>query len=167
MSTTPMPEEFGGLTPHLVVTDAAAAVIFYQQAFGADELDRRHGPDGRVWHCELLVAGGRLLLMEEFPDMAVVSPHTLGGTPVILHAYIDDVDAWFARAVAAGATPLMEPSDAFWGDRYGQVLDPFGHRWSLASRREDLSGEQVDERAADWSRAHGDPLSPAQARDRS
>jgi PhnB protein len=149
VSESPVPEEFSGLTPQLVVGDAAAAVSFYGEAFGADELLRVHGPDGRVMHCELLVAGSRLLLHDEYPESGLAAPPG-GGNSVVLHLYVPDVDASFRRAVRAGAEPVMEPADAFWGDRYGVVRDPFGHRWSLASRREDLSPDELGERARQW-----------------
>ena len=149
MSESPVPEEFSGLTPQLVVRDAAAAVAFYREAFGADELLRVHGPDGRVMHCELLVAGSRLLLHDEYPEARLTGPPD-GGNSVVLHLYVPDVDASFARAVRAGAEPVMEPDDAFWGDRYAVVRDPFGHRWSLASRREDLSPDELGRRARQW-----------------
>jgi PhnB protein len=134
----------------LTVHDAGAAVRFYRAAFDADELLRQDAPDGRVLHCELLVYGGRLLLHDEFPEMGDRSARTIGGSPVMLHLYVPDVDAAYRRAVQAGATPLMAPADAFWGDRYAQVTDPFGHRWSLATQREDLTGEEISDRYAQW-----------------
>ncbi|WP_163506172.1 VOC family protein [Fodinicola acaciae] len=155
------PEEFPGVTPHLVVRSVAAAVAFYQRVFGADELQRQSGPDGRIWHCELLVAGGRLLLVEEFPDMEMRSPQTIGGTPVMLHIFVTDVDDTFNRAVDAGAEPAMKPVDTFWGDRYAQVVDPQGHRWSFGLRKDDLSAEQTGTRARRWSAERGHPNSPA------
>lgn len=163
--TAPVPAEFAGPTPQLVVGDAAAAVDFYAAAFGADELLRNLGPDGKVMHCELLIAGGRMFLHDEFPDAdrrrterepthQIVSPRTLGGTPVVLHLYVGDVDGAFRRAVTAGAEPVMEPYDAFWGDRYAQVRDPFGHVWSLASQREDLDADHLGDRARRWLADH-------------
>jgi PhnB protein len=145
-----VPTEFPGVTPQLTVPDTDAAVRFYREAFGADELLRNHGPDGRVMHCELLINGGRLLLHDEFPDNGHRSPQSLGGTSVTLHLYVAGVDASFAAAVAAGAEPLMPPADAFWGDRYAIVRDPFGHRWSLATQHEDLSTAELQERADRW-----------------
>jgi PhnB protein len=152
--TAPVPAEFAGPTPQLVVGDAAAAVEFYTAAFGADELLRNPGPDGRIMHCELLVAGGRLFLHDEFPGTDSKSPHTLGGTPVVLHLYVPDVDAAHRQAVTAGAESVMEPYDAFWGDRYAQVRDPFGHLWSLASQREDLDADHMGDRAREWVAGH-------------
>jgi PhnB protein len=145
-----VPTEFPGVTPQLTVPDTAAAVRFYRQAFGADELLHNRAPDGRVMHCELLINGGRLLLHDEFPDHGHHSPLSLGGTCVTLHLYVADVDASFTTAVAAGAEPLMPPEDAFWGDRYAIVRDPFGHRWSMATQREDLSAAELEERADRW-----------------
>jgi PhnB protein len=144
--------EFPGITPQLTVADTDAAVRFYLAAFGADELLRNHAPDGRVMHCELLVFGGRLLLHDEFTEQTGVrAPGTLGGTSVVLHAYVADVDAVFATAVAAGARAVMVPTDAFWGDRYAMLEDPAGHQWSLAMPREDLSVEQLQAAGDDWS----------------
>ncbi|GAA1694373.1 VOC family protein [Fodinicola feengrottensis] len=155
------PEEFPGVTPHLVVRSVAEAVAFYQRAFGADELQRQSGPDGRIWHCELLVAGGRLLLVEEFPDMGMLAPESIGGTPVMLHIFVTDVDGTFDRAVEAGAEPAMKPLDTFWGDRYAQVIDPLGHRWSFGRRTDDLSTEDTAAQARRWSAERGHPASPA------
>lgn len=156
MTADPMPEEFRGVTPHLVVSDAKAAIDFYRAAFGADVFREARGPDGRIWHVELLILGGRLLLLEEYPEMGLRSPAGLPGTAVMLNVYVPDADEVFDRAVAAGAQPAMEPADSFWGDRYGQVIDPFGHRWSIATRQEDLSDEQMDERAAEYIEGHPD-----------
>jgi PhnB protein len=152
--TTPVPEEFGGCTPHIVVTAVDEAVDFYRRAFGADELVRTHSPDGRIWHCEILVAGSRVLLLEEYPEVGLAAPVRLGLTPVMLHLYVPDADAVFARAVAAGGEAVMRPWDAFWGDRYCQVKDPSGHLWAIASRREDLSVDEVRRRSADYIAQH-------------
>jgi PhnB protein len=151
-----VPTEFPGVTPQLTVPDTDTAVRFYHEVFGADELLRNHGPDGRVMHCELLVNGGRLLLHDEFPDNGHRSPRSLGGTPVTLHLYVADVDESFTTAVAGGAEPLMPPTDTFWGDRYAIVRDPFGHRWSLATQHEDLSTAELQERADRWAGDHGE-----------
>jgi PhnB protein len=140
--------EFPGVTPQLTVHDADAAVRYYRAAFGADELLRNHGPDGRIMHCELLVNGGRLLLHDEYGEP---SPRTLGGTPVTLHLYVADVDYVYAAAIEAGGTSVMEPQNAFWGDRYAMVLDPFGHQWSIATPREELSVAELEARSDEWS----------------
>lgn len=145
-----IPAEFPGVTPQLVVAGANDAVRFYQRVFGADELVRNQAPDGRVMHCELLLNGGRVLLHDEFPESGLYGPLAVGGIPVTLHLYVPDVDGLFAAAVAAGAEPLMAPTDAFWGDRYAIVRDPFGHRWSLATQQEDLSAAELEDRADRW-----------------
>jgi PhnB protein len=151
----PVPEEFSGLLPHLIVGDAAAAFNFYKQAFDADELWRDVGPDGRIWHLEMLVRGTRVPLADEFSGMKLVSP-SRDGNSVVLHQYVDDVDGAFKQAVRAGAEGLLPPMDSYWGDRYSQVQDPFGHRWALASRIEDLSPEQQRHGAKSFREAQPD-----------
>jgi PhnB protein len=147
----PVPEEFHTITPHLVVRGVARAVVFYEQAFGAAELYRNLAPDGvSIMHSEMLLGDSRFFVNDEFPDYGVLSPQSLNGSPVTLHLYVEDVDAFFRQAVEAGAEELMAVTDAFWGDRYGILQDPFGHRWSVASRREDLSPAQTRERAKEW-----------------
>jgi PhnB protein len=143
--------EFPGPTPQLVVDDAERAIGFYRAAFGADELVRNAAPDGRVMHCELLVFGGRLIVVDDFEEDPASSPARLGGTTVRLHLYVSNVDDVYARAIAAGAEAVAEPADAFWGDRYAIVRDPCGHQWSLATPNEDLSVSELEERADTWS----------------
>jgi len=140
----PIPGGFHTLTPHLVVRNAAQAIEFYKRAFGA-EVRRvsQDSPDGKITHAELKIGDSILMLADEFPEANCVSPHALGGTPTILHIYVEDVDTAFSRAVAAGATVTMPLADQFWGDRYGQLLDPFGHRWSLATHKQDLTHEEI------------------------
>ena len=147
---TGLPAEFPGPTPQ-IVDDADGAIRFYRDAYGADELVRNHAPDGRVMHCELLMFGGRVLVIDDFEQDQVASPARLGGSTVRLHLYVPDVDGVHERAVGAGATSLMEPQDAFWGDRYAIVRDPYGHHWSLATQREDLSVSELEERGDIWS----------------
>jgi len=142
----PIPEGHHTLTPHLVVRDAAAAIDFYKRAFGADELFRHAMPDGKIIHAELRIGDSIVYVAEEFPGLSK-SPAALGGSPVTLHLYVPDVDALWKRAVAAGATVCMPLTDQFWGDRYGQLADPFGHRWSLATHKEDVAPEELDKRA--------------------
>lgn len=152
--TSPVPEDFHTITPHLVVRGVAEAIEWYSRALGAHELLRNTAPDGTsIMHAELLLGDSRFLVADEFPG-ATVSPASLGGTPVTLHLYVPDVDALFRRAVDAGATVVMEVADQFWGDRYGMLTDPFGHRWSIASRIEDLSPRALQDRAASWARDH-------------
>lgn len=147
---SPVPEDFHTITPQLVVSDVAGAVDWYSRALGAHELLRNAAPDGKIMHCELLLGDSRFFVVDEFPG-SMPSPASLGGTPVTLHLYVPDVDALFDRAVGAGATVLMPVADQFWGDRYGILRDPYGHRWSIASRIEDLSPMALHERAERWS----------------
>jgi PhnB protein len=153
MSASGSYDEFAGVTPQLTVSDTDAAVRFYRAAFGADELLRNHAPDGRVMHCELLIAGGRLLLHDEFPEHGGRTPRSSQGTSVVLHLSVSDVDAVFAAALAAGATELMAPQEAFWGDRYAMIEDPFGHHWSVAQRKADPSVAELEEWADQWAAA--------------
>lgn len=149
--TMPVPEDFHTITPQLVVHGVAEAIAWYTRAFGANELFRNIAPDGtRIMHSELLLGDSRFFVVDEFADGPMKSPATLGGSPVTLHLYVRDVDAVFDRAVAAGATVLMKVADQFWGDRYGIISDPFGHRWSIASRVEDLSPRDLHKRAESW-----------------
>jgi PhnB protein len=154
--TSPIPEDFHTITPQLVVSGVAGAVEWYTRALGAHELLRNAAPDGRVMHCELLLGDSRFFVVDEFAG-SMQSPATLGGTPVTLHLYVADVDGLFNRAVDAGATVLMPVADQFWGDRYGMLADPFGHRWSIASRIEDLSPKALHERAESWSQSEAAP----------
>jgi PhnB protein len=135
-----------GLGTHLFVADAEAAVAFYREAFGATELIRHRLPDGRVLFVELAVGPDKLLLSEEIRELNALSPVTLGGSPVMLLLELDDVDSVFEQAVARGATVEMPVAEMFWGERYGIVRDPFGHRWSLCTRREQLAPDEVAER---------------------
>ncbi len=145
---TPVPEDFHTITPYLICRDAAAAVEFYERAFGARELYRNLAPDGHsIIHSELLIGDSRFFINEEFPDYGQHSPLHYGGSAVTLHLYVQDVDALFEAAVTAGAEVSVQLDDQFWGDRYGKVRDPFGHEWSLASRIEDLSPDEVHQRA--------------------
>jgi PhnB protein len=150
MTPTPVPEDFHTITPQMVVKGVAAAIDWYTRALGAHELLRNAAPDGAsIMHAELLLGDSRFFVVDEFPD-SVVSPSTLGGTTVTMHLYVPDVDDLFNRAVEAGATVVMPVADQFWGDRYGILRDPFGHRWSIASRIEDLSPKKLQDRAKAW-----------------
>jgi uncharacterized glyoxalase superfamily protein PhnB len=144
----PVPAGFHTLTPHLIVRGAAQAIEFYKKAFGAEELTRMPSPDGRtVMHAELQIGDSILFLADEFPEMGARSPKALGGSPVTIHLYVADVDAVFNRAIQAGATAQMPPTDMFWGDRYGKLTDPFGHVWSVATHTEDVPPEEMAKRA--------------------
>jgi len=141
-----VPDGFSTVTAHITVKGAAKAIEFYNKAFGADELMRIPGPGGSIMHAAIAVGDSVIMLNDESPEMGAVGPQTLGGSPVVLHLYVDDADAWFDRAVKAGAAARMPMTDMFWGDRYGAVTDPFGHVWSIATHTEDLSPEQIAER---------------------
>jgi PhnB protein len=144
-------DDFHTITPHLVVRDAPRAIEFYTRAFGAAELYRNLGPDGKaVMHAELMLGDSRFLLHDEFPEQGMLSPLAYQGTSVTLHLYVEDVDAVFAAAVNAGAQALMPVEDCFWGDRYGILKDPFGHRWSVATRLKDLSPSQLQKSASEF-----------------
>ena len=123
----------GLLTPHISCRDCAKAMDFYTAAFGAEEVMRLPGPDGRLMHASMRINGAMLLMNDAFLEYGGHSPESLGGTPVTLHLMVDDADAVAAKAVAAGATVVMPVADQFWGDRYGVVKDPFGHHWSIAT----------------------------------
>jgi uncharacterized glyoxalase superfamily protein PhnB len=145
-----VPEDFHTITPRLVVNGVSDAIAWYERALGAHELLRNPAPDGeKIMHAELLLGDSRFFVVDEFPG-AATSPVSLGGTPVTLHLYVENVDELFQRAVDAGAEVIMPVADQFWGDRYGMLRDPFGHRWSIASRVEDLSPRQLHDRAAQW-----------------
>jgi PhnB protein len=144
----PIPEGFHTLTPSLTVKGAAAAIDFYERAFGAVEVSRAMAPDGKsVWHCELRIGDSPLMLTDEFPDQGGHAPAASGAVGFSIWMYVDDVDAVFSRAVAAGAEAKMPVNDAFWGDRFGGLLDPFGHNWVIATRKENLSEEEARRRA--------------------
>jgi uncharacterized glyoxalase superfamily protein PhnB len=144
-----VPEGFHTVTPHLCVRGAAKALEFYKKAFGAKELARHPGPDGEsIMHAAVQIGDSKVMLNDEFPAMGALSPQALNGTPVCIHLQVEDVDGLFNQAVAAGATVMMPVMDQFWGDRYGIVVDPFGHRWSIASHIRDLTTDQLKEAAA-------------------
>lgn len=147
----PIPEGRHPITPHLVIRGAAEAIEFYKRAFGAEELCRMPmpGKDGtmKIGHAELKIGDSWLYLADEFPDYGSLAPSG-DGASVVIHLYVTDADATFERAVAAGATAAMPLQDMFWGDRYGKLVDPFGHHWSIAEHLEDVSPEQMMERMA-------------------
>ncbi|KVV34817.1 glyoxalase [Burkholderia ubonensis] len=142
-SVKPIPEGMRTLTPHLICAGAADAIEFYRQAFNAVEQMRLPAPNGKLMHACLTIGDSSLMLVDEMPEHGALGPKALKGTPVCLHLFVPDVDAAIAQAVAAGAKVTMPAADMFWGDRYGQVEDPFGHRWSLATHQRDLTPEQI------------------------
>jgi PhnB protein len=144
----PLPDNYPRLSPYLVIDGAAAAIDFYVGVLGATERMRMPGPDGTVGHAELQIGDSVLMVADEFPDMGFRGPKAIGGTPVTLSVYVEDVDATYERAIAAGAAELRAVEDQFYGDRSGQFEDPFGHRWTVASHVEDVSAEEMAARAA-------------------
>src|SRR5215217_878987 len=144
-AVNPIPAGFHTLTPCLTVKNAAEAIEFYKKAFGATEISRAMAPDGKgIWNAQLQISSSRFMLNDEFPDMdGTKAPPSLGGTSVNLHLYVEDADAVYNAAVAAGATVTMPIMDIFWGDRYGKVTDPYGHDWAVATHIEDLSEEEM------------------------
>ncbi len=143
----PIPEGNHTITAGLVVKGARKAIEYYKTAFGAREISVAAGPDGKsVMHAELQIGDTKIYLGDEAPDMGAVSPQTLGGSPVSLNIYTEDCDAMFKRAVAAGATVKMPLADRFWGDRYGKIVDPFGHHWGIATHKEDVSMPEMEKR---------------------
>lgn len=143
-----VPAGFHTITPGLSVRNAAKAIDFYKRAFGAEELMRSPGPDGKsILHAEIKIGDSVIFLADEYPDMGPRAPETLGGTTAGLYLYVEDVDKAFDRAVKAGAKALMPVADMFWGDRYGRVADPFGHEWGLATHKEDLTPAEISKRA--------------------
>ncbi|MCX5214219.1 VOC family protein [Kitasatospora sp. NBC_00240] len=149
MSVKPVPDGYPRVSPYLYVDGAAAAVDFYRTVLGATERMRLPGPDGKLGHCELQLGDSVLMLADEFPEMGALGPRTVGGSPVTLSVYVDDVDAVHARALAAGATALGPVQDRFHGDRVGGFEDPFGHRWSVATHIEDVGPQEMARRAAE------------------
>ncbi len=150
-SNRPVPEGHHTVQPYLVVPDAARAIAFYKQAFGAEEVAVMPGPGGRgVMHAEIRIGDSMVYLADENPHWQTKSAKTLGGSPVSIHLYVQDADALFKRAVAAGATVTMEPMDAFWGDRYGKVLDPFGIQWGIATHTTDMTPEEIEAGAREF-----------------
>ena len=145
----PIPDGYPQVSPYLCVDGAAAAIDFYTEVLGATERMRMPAPDGKVGHAELLLGNSVIMLSDEFPGMGGVSPRTVGGTPVILHTYVDDVDAVFDRAVEKGATVISKVENQFYGDRSGQFEDPFGHKWNVATHVEDVAPDEMARRAAE------------------
>ncbi len=146
----PVPEGFHTLTPHLVVANAPRAIAFYEEAFGAEVISVHKMPNSdAVMHAQLRMGDSMLMLAEENPQWGCLSPLFLKGTCVFMHLYVADVDAAFAKATAAGCAVKMPVANTFWGDRYGQLEDPFGHTWTLATHVEDLTPAEVEARAAE------------------
>lgn len=144
----PIPEGYHTATPYLIVRNAARAIEFYKKAFGATELMRMADPSGRIGHAEIRIGDSPIMLADEVPEMGFRSPESLGGSPVSILLYVEDVDAVFSQAVATGAKVQRPVADQFYGDRTGGVTDPFGHIWYIATHKEDVSPEEMRKRAA-------------------
>jgi PhnB protein len=148
MKTNYIPDGYHTATPYLIVNGAARALEFYQRAFGATELMRHPGPGGKIMHAEFQIGDSRIMLADEFPEFDARGPQTIGGTPVGLALYVEDCDAVFNQAVSAGAKVFMPVKDQFYGDRSGTVFDPFGHKWTIATHKEDVSPEELQKHMA-------------------
>ena len=147
MAVKPIPEGYHTATPYLIIKGAADAIEFYKKAFGATELFRFPAPDGKIGHAEIKIGDSPIMLADAYPDMGYKGPKSLGGSPVSLMIYVEDVDTIFNRAVAGGATVKEAVSDKFYGDRIGTLVDPFGHVWHVSTHKEDVSLEEMEKRA--------------------
>jgi PhnB protein len=144
----PIPDGYHSITPYMIIDGAAAAIEFYKEAFGATEVLRMPGPDGKIGHAEIMIGDSHIMMADEHPAMDAYGPKTIGGTAIKLMIYIEDVDAVVARAVAAGAKIIRPVADQFYGDRTGGIEDPFGHVWYVATHIEDVPMEELEKRAA-------------------
>lgn len=144
----PIPDGYHSVTPYLIIKGAATAIDYYKNVFGATELFRMAGPDGKVGHAEVKIGDSPIMLADEHPELGHVGPQTLGGTPVGIMIYVDDVDTMFNAAIAAGGQQVKPVEDQFYGDRSGTLKDPFGHMWTVATHVEDVAPEEMEKRAA-------------------
>jgi PhnB protein len=155
MPVKPIPDGYHTVTPYLIVNNAARAIDFYKRAFGATELVRMEQPGGKVGHAEIEIGDSRIMLADEFPEMGARSPESLGGSPVSMLIYVEDVDSRFRQAIAAGAKELRPVKDQFYGDRSGTLADPFGHTWTIGTHTEDVTPEEMDRRMAKYMEMQG------------
>jgi PhnB protein len=153
MTVKSIPDGYHSVTPYLVLSGATEAIDFYKQAFGATELFQVPAPGGKIGHAEIKIGDSTIMLADEFPEMGYKSPRTLGGSPVSIMIYVEDVDAVFDRAIAAGGKEQRPVKDQFYGDRSGTLEDPFGHVWHVATHKEDVSAEEMERRAAEHTAA--------------
>ncbi|MFN7927072.1 MAG: VOC family protein [Blastocatellia bacterium] len=144
----PIPEGYHTVTPYLILSDAAKAIDFYKQAFGAVELFRMDSPEGKIGHAELKIGDSPIMLADEHPQMGYRSVQTLGGSPISIMLYVEDSDAIYQQAIAAGATVKQEIKDQFYGDRSGTIADPFGYQWTISTHKEDVTPEEMEKRMA-------------------
>jgi PhnB protein len=154
MPVRAIPEGYSSVTPYLIVSGAARAIDYYKMAFGATEIMRMGGPDGKIAHAELQIGNSRIMLADEMPEMGHKSPLTLGGSGTGLMLYVDDVDDTFARAITAGGTTVRGVQDQFYGDRSGTLDDPFGHQWTVATHVEDVEPDEMQRRMEAAAKAH-------------
>ena len=153
--TKPIPDGYHAITPYLIVSGGAKALEFYARAFGAIERERMQDASGKIRHAEISIGDSRVMLADEHPEIDALGPATIGGSPVSIHLYVEDVDAVTDLAIAAGATVLRPVKDQFYGDRSGTVADPFGHIWHIATHKEDLSPDELNKRVAAAVAQHG------------
>lgn len=146
------PDGYHTITPYLTVTGANEAIDFYKKAFGAQELYRMPGPNGKIMHAELKIGESMLMISEEMKEMGCTSPTTLKGSPVSIFMYVENVDKAFEQAIKAGAKAEKQPENMFWGDKYGSFVDPYGHRWALATHVEDVSPEEMKKRHEEFNK---------------
>jgi len=164
MAVKPIPDGYHTVTPYLIVHEGAKAIDFYKKAFGATELMRFPGPEGKLMHAELKIGDSPIMLADECPEMGAVSAKTVGGTPVRILLYVNSVDTLFKQAVAAGAKVERPVQDQFYGDRSGSVIDPFGHKWTLSTHIEDVSVDETNRRAEVYKKEQGGPQKPTKAK---
>lgn len=148
--TKPIPEGFHTTTPSIVVNNSKDAIEFYKKAFDAREIYQMPTPDGKTMHAMIQIGDSFVMMSDEFPQMGALSPTTVGGTSTTIHLYVEDADKIYAKAIESGATPAMPIMDAFWGDRYGSVIDPFGHSWAIATHKVDMSPEEMQKAAKEF-----------------
>jgi len=147
MAAKPIPQGYHSVTPYLIIDGAANAIEFYKKAFGASELFRFPAPGGRIGHAEIKIGDSPIMLADQHPEIGYKSPQALGGSPVSIMLYVEDVDSVFNRAIASGARVKDAVQDKFYGDRSGTLIDPFGHTWHIATHKEDVSMEEMERRA--------------------
>jgi uncharacterized glyoxalase superfamily protein PhnB len=162
MAAKSPPQGYHSVTPSIVVRDAAKAIDFYKRAFGAEELSRMPGPDGKIMHAEIKIGDSVVMLGEENEQWGARSPFSTNGLPGSLHIYVPDADAAFDRALRAGAKVRMPLDDVFWGDRYGKITDPFGHEWGIAPRVKEMSAAEMERAGREWMAKAASTAAPAQ-----
>jgi PhnB protein len=155
MATKPIPDGYHSVTPYLIIKGAADAIEYYKKAFGATELFRFPAPGGKIGHAEIKIGDSPIMLADEFPEMGYKSPKTLGGTPVSIMIYVEDVDTVFKQAISAGGKEQRPVKDQFYGDRLGTLEDPFGHQWHVSTHKEDISLDEMEKRAKAHAAAAG------------